>query len=122
MCNEVRNDMYWNSFNSLFKKHNRDVLGNNYAPNMLMILLFYTNHLLLHNYLTFHQQNVAHDRKCVQYYSARCVVIQFTDCDIGRGRATEELCDKTLPNHMFQPFKKCHSLGLETVMLSKTHS
>ncbi len=38
-------------------------------------------HLLLHDYLIFHQQNIAHDRKCVQYYSVRRAVIPFTDCD-----------------------------------------
>ncbi len=39
-------------------------------------------HLLLHDYLIFHQQNIAHDRKCVQYYSVRRAVIPFTDCDL----------------------------------------
>ncbi len=32
--------------------------------------------------LIFHQQNIAHGRKCVQYYSVRRAVIPFTDCDI----------------------------------------
>ncbi len=33
--------------------------------------------------LIFHQQNIAHDRKCVQYYSVRHAVIPFADCDLG---------------------------------------
>ncbi len=33
-------------------------------------------------YLIFHQQNIAHDRKCVQYYSVRRAVIPFTDCEM----------------------------------------
>ncbi len=33
-------------------------------------------------YLIFHQQNIAHGRKCVQYYSVRRAVIPFTDCGL----------------------------------------
>ncbi len=72
--------------NSLFKKPTRDVLGTNYTLNISLLfcakIILLKIHLLLHNYLIFHQQNIAHGRKCVQKYSIRRAVIPFTDCVI----------------------------------------
>ncbi len=42
-------------------------------------------------YLIFHQQNIAHDRKCMQYYSVRRAVIPFTDCGIQTLGRTNEM-------------------------------
>ncbi len=63
--------------------YNMQIWNKPYSDKNIVIKHFLDNsiHLLLHDYLIFHQQDIAHGRKCVQYYSVRRAVIPFTDCD-----------------------------------------